>query len=52
VEVTAQGSVLEVRVDGALVLTASDGDIAAGTVALYAWANRPSYFDDIVVEAP
>ena len=50
VEVTAEGSLLEVRVDGVLVLSASDGDIGSGTVALYVWANAGSYFDDVSVE--
>ena len=50
VEITAQGTSIEVRVDGGLVFSVTDGDLSSGTVALYSWGNSGSHFDDVVVE--
>ena len=40
VEITAQGTSIEVRVDGGLVFSVTNGDLSAGTIALYSWATR------------
>jgi hypothetical protein len=49
-EIPAQGSLLEVRIDGALVFSVTDGDIITGTVALYSYGNQGSRFDNVRVE--
>jgi len=51
VEIRAQGSLLEVSIDGALVFSVVDEDVAAGSVALYTFANEFGWFDDVEVEA-
>jgi hypothetical protein len=50
VEIVADGTTLEIWIDGELVLSAEDGSLSEGTIALYSWANEGSYFDDIYVE--
>ena|GEM_PF-5241787 len=50
VEIVACGPAMQVFVDGQLVLWASDVGLESGTIALYAWGNAGSYFDDVVVE--
>jgi hypothetical protein len=50
IEVSAIGSTLEVRVDGALVLAANDSSLASGSIGLYSWGSEGAYFDDIQVE--
>jgi hypothetical protein len=52
VEISAQGSTLEVRIDGALVFSVQDSDLSTGTVGLYNWANNGAYFDDLSIEGP
>ena len=49
-EITVQGTSIEARIDGVLVLSAVDGDLSTGTIALYSWGNTGSYFDDVFVE--
>jgi hypothetical protein len=51
VKISAQGSTLEVSIDGSPVLSADDSTFSFGTIALYCWGNRGSYFDDIFVES-
>ncbi len=50
VEIVAQGPQLEVWIDGAQIFAVTDTSFASGTIALYAWANEGSAFDDVVVE--
>jgi len=49
VTVKAQGSSLEVWIDGSLIFTVPDSSFSSGSVALYSWANKDSAFDDIQV---
>jgi hypothetical protein len=50
VKILAQGSTLQVSIDGSLVFSVNDSSLSTGTIALYNWGNVGSYFDDIVVE--
>ena len=50
VKISAQGSTLQVSIDGSPVLSATDSTFSSGTIALYSWGNTGSYFDDILVE--
>jgi hypothetical protein len=50
IEVVADGTTLEVRVDGALVFAVSDDALDFGSIGLYCWGNEGSHFDDILVE--
>jgi hypothetical protein len=50
VEVKAHGPVLEVEVDGATILSATDATLERGTFGLYSSGNRGSAFDDILVD--
>ena len=50
VEVVAQGSLLEVWIDGARVFLVEDAALPRGSVAFYTWQNNAAYFDDLVVE--
>ncbi len=50
VEIVVQGPQLEVWLDGAQIFAVTDTSFASGTIALYAWANEGSAFDDVVVE--
>ncbi|GAF69792.1 unnamed protein product, partial [marine sediment metagenome] len=49
-EVVAQGSTLEVYIDGTPIFSVTDNSLSSGTIALYSWGNAGSYFDDILVE--
>ena len=51
VEIVAQGSQLEVWVDGERIFQISDGSIGQGSVAFYTWQNNGAYFDDVQVNA-
>jgi PKD repeat protein len=51
VEVMAAGSVIEVSINGELVLQAIDSDLNSGSVAFYSWANNGNTFDDLTVES-
>jgi hypothetical protein len=50
VEIVAQHSTLEVWIDGTRIFTATDTSFAAGSIALYSWFNKGSYFDEMQVE--
>ena len=50
VRIIAQGPVLQVSIDGSTVLSVTDGALSSGSIALYTWANKGSYFDDVVVD--
>lgn len=49
-EILAQGSTIEVRIDGSLTFSAQDSTLDRGGVALYSWYNQGSSFDNVVVE--
>jgi hypothetical protein len=49
-EISAEGDLIEVMVDGATVFSVRDADIATGTIALYSFGSSGSYFDDVMVE--
>jgi hypothetical protein len=51
VKISVQGNSLQVSIDGSHVLSATDSTFSSGTIALYCWGNRGSYFDDILVES-
>jgi hypothetical protein len=48
--IVAEGSKLQVLVDGQLVFSVSDSALNAGTVALYSKFNTGASFDNIMVE--
>ena len=49
VKISAQGSLLQVSIDGSPVFSVNDSTFSSGTIALYSWGNTGSYFDDIMV---
>jgi len=49
VKIVAQGSTLQVSIDGSPVFSVNDSSLSSGTIALYNWGNIGSYFDDIRV---
>ena len=49
VEMRAQGTQLQVLIDGTLIFDVTDTSVPNGTVGLYSYANASSEFDDIVV---
>jgi hypothetical protein len=51
VKISAQGSTLQVSIDGSPVFSVNDSTFSSGTIALYCWANEGTYFDDILVES-
>ncbi|MBC8471231.1 MAG: hypothetical protein H8D56_17355, partial [Planctomycetes bacterium] len=50
VKISAQGSLLNVSIDGSPVFSVNDGSFSSGTIALYSWGNAGSNFDNILVE--
>jgi hypothetical protein len=50
VKISAQGSTLQVSIDGSPVFSVNDSTFSSGSIALYSWGNAGSYFDDILVE--
>ena len=50
IEVVADGTTLQIWIDGSPIFYVEDGSISEGTIALYSWANNGSYFDDVYVE--
>jgi len=50
VEIVAQGSTLQILIDGALIVSVTDSSIPSGSIGLYSSGNEGSQFDDIVVE--
>ena len=51
VKIVADGTTLEVLIDGSPIFSVTDDTFSNGTIALYSWANRGSSFDDVSVEA-
>ncbi|MBC8470383.1 MAG: hypothetical protein H8D56_13010, partial [Planctomycetes bacterium] len=51
VKISAQGSLLNVSIDGSPVFSVNDSTFSSGTIALYSWGNAGAYFDDILVES-
>jgi hypothetical protein len=49
-EMVAQGSQLEVWIDGVRIFQVTDGALDHGTIAFYTWQNNAAYFDELVVE--
>jgi archaellum component FlaG (FlaF/FlaG flagellin family) len=49
-EVIADGSSIQVSIDGTIVLSATDSDLTSGSIALYSWANLGSLFSNILVD--
>ena len=50
VRVVAQGSTLQVYIDGVKVLEATDETFSSGTMGFYCWRNNGAYFDNVVVK--
>jgi len=50
VKISAQGSTLQVSIDGSPVFSVNDSTFSSGSIALYSWGNAGSYFDDILVD--
>jgi len=51
VEIRAEGSLIEVSVDGVLVFSVVDTSFASGSVALTCHGNQGTFFDDVRVTA-
>jgi hypothetical protein len=50
VEIVAQGTTLEVWIDGIRIFDVQDASVSGGTIALYSWYNQGSYFDNVLVK--
>ena len=50
IEIIADGTTLQIWIDGSPIFYVEDGSISEGTIALYSWANNGSHFDDVYVE--
>jgi hypothetical protein len=50
--VQCDGARLTGYLDGTQLFQVEDGDINAGRIGLYCWANTGARFDDVLVEAP
>jgi hypothetical protein len=48
--IQVQGSEIKVWIDDQVIFYVSDGDLAYGSVALYCWGNKGSYFDNVLVK--
>ena len=51
IRIIAQGASLTISIDGAPIFSVTDGAVSAGSIALYTWGNKGSYFDDVAVES-
>jgi hypothetical protein len=51
VEVIAQGSQLEVWIDGVRIFQVTDAALNSGSVGLYSWQNNAAFFDDLQINA-
>ncbi|UCG49729.1 MAG: DUF1080 domain-containing protein [Phycisphaerales bacterium] len=51
-DIVACGPLLQVFIDGRLILSAEDNSFDSGTIALYNWANQGSCFHHLTVETP
>jgi hypothetical protein len=49
VEIIADGTTLQVWIDGARIFSVTDASFQEGSMALYTWGNQGGYFDDVVV---
>ena len=49
-EVVVEGPSIQVLIDGVLVLSATDGDLTSGSIALYTWGNQNSGFDRVLID--
>jgi hypothetical protein len=49
-QIVAQGSALKVLSDGRTIFSVTDSSFTEGTIALYSYYNKGSWFDDILVE--
>ena len=49
VEVSLQDTLIEVRIDGAVVVSLTDSSHSGGTAAMYVWANDGAHFDNFLV---
>jgi hypothetical protein len=49
IEIRVQGEQIDVFVDDVNVLSATDGALDGGTVALYSFSNNPGFYDDVQV---
>ena len=52
VRIVANGTQLQVWIDGALIFQVSDSAHAAGTIAFYSWGMQGGYFDALRVSVP
>jgi hypothetical protein len=50
-EIVAQGSQMEVWIDGVRIFQVSDPAHSQGSIAFYTWQNTGAYFDDLIVNA-
>jgi hypothetical protein len=50
-KIAAQGSSLQVSIDGSPVFSVNDSTFSSGTIALYSWGNSGGHFDDILIES-
>ncbi len=50
-EISALASSLTVKVDGDTVFEVEDESLPVGSIALYTWSNRATFFDDLSVRA-
>jgi hypothetical protein len=50
VKIAAQGTTIQVWIDGASVFSVTDSSFSGGKIAFYCWGNAGSYFDDILVQ--
>jgi hypothetical protein len=48
-DILVQGALIDVRIDGSLVLSATDTDLTQGSIAAYSWGNVGARFDQINV---
>ena len=49
-EIVADGTTLQIWIDGSPIFYVEDGSISEGSIAFYSWANKGSHFDDVYVE--
>ncbi len=52
IAITASGPAISVRIDGALILAATDSAFASGGVALYCWGSAGVEFDHVTIAPP
>jgi len=52
IDILAQGNLIQISTDGNLLSSVTDNSLAQGTIAMYCYANKGSYFRDILVTEP